>query len=87
MPRLSTGMQIMQLTKLTEHFLFGLASQKGYKLILKYQQERLKYNINDRINLRAEPTFRYGLLNTDSKTYEYTHLWTAGLNISFNYGL
>ncbi|MEO8584195.1 MAG: TetR/AcrR family transcriptional regulator [Flavitalea sp.] len=25
-----------------EHFLFGVASMKGYKLILKYQQERLK---------------------------------------------
>ena len=25
-----------------EHFLFGVASLKGYKLILKYQQERLK---------------------------------------------
>jgi AcrR family transcriptional regulator len=29
-------------TQLTEFFLFGLASQKGYKLILKYQQERIK---------------------------------------------
>jgi AcrR family transcriptional regulator len=29
------------------HFLFGLVSQKGYKLILKYQQERLKKNSND----------------------------------------
>jgi len=28
--------------QLTEHFLFGLASPKGYKLILKYQQERFK---------------------------------------------
>ncbi|MEI6123295.1 MAG: outer membrane beta-barrel protein [Bacteroidota bacterium] len=46
----------------------------------------LKYNINKRINLRAEPTFRYGLLNTDSKSYAFTHLWSAGLNISFNYG-
>lgn len=27
---------------LTEHFLFGLASAKGYKLISKYQQERIK---------------------------------------------
>lgn len=27
---------------LIEHFLFGVASLKGYKLILKYQQERLK---------------------------------------------
>ena len=25
-----------------EHFLFGVASAKGYKLIVKYQQERLK---------------------------------------------
>lgn len=31
-------------TQLTEHFLFGLASQKGHKLIMKYQQERLKKN-------------------------------------------
>ncbi|MFM2358502.1 MAG: hypothetical protein RLY16_495, partial [Bacteroidota bacterium] len=28
--------------QLTEHFLFGLASLKGHKLILKYKQERLK---------------------------------------------
>lgn len=27
---------------LTEHFLFGLASAKGHKLIIKYQQERIK---------------------------------------------
>lgn len=47
----------------------------------------LKYNINDKINLRAEPTFSYGLLNTDSKSYAFTHLWTTGLNLSFNYGL
>jgi hypothetical protein len=47
----------------------------------------LKYNINNRLNLRAEPTFRYGLRNTDSKSFVFTRLWTAGLNISFNYGL
>ncbi len=34
-------------TQLTEHFLFGLASQKGHKLILKYQQGRIKKNSND----------------------------------------
>ncbi len=28
--------------ELTYHFLFGLISQKGYKLTLKYQQERIK---------------------------------------------
>ena len=46
----------------------------------------IKYNVNSRINLRAEPTFRYGLINTDPKSYAFTHLWSAGLNISFNYG-
>ena len=35
-------------TKLTEHFLFGLASQKGHKIILKYQQERLNKSINEK---------------------------------------
>jgi AcrR family transcriptional regulator len=29
-------------TAIIEHFLFGVASLKGYKLITKYQQERLK---------------------------------------------
>jgi len=29
------------------NFLFGLVSQKGYKLILKYQQERIKKNNNE----------------------------------------
>jgi hypothetical protein len=47
----------------------------------------IKYNVNDRINLRVEPTFRYGLINTDDNSYKYTHLWNAGLNISLNYGL
>jgi len=35
-------------TRLTENYLFGLASQKGHKLILKYQQERLNKSINDK---------------------------------------
>lgn len=34
--------------ELTEHFLFGLASAKGHKLILKYQQERIKKNGNEK---------------------------------------
>jgi len=47
----------------------------------------LKYNINKRMNLRVEPTFRYSLFNIDSKSFAYTKLWTAGFNISFSYGL
>ena len=33
--------------ELTYHFLFGLISQKGYKLTIKYQQERLKKLLAD----------------------------------------
>ncbi len=47
----------------------------------------LKYNVNNRINLCAQPTFRYGILNPDSKSAEFMHLWSLGFNISFNYGL
>jgi len=38
-------------TQLAEHYLFGLATQKGHKLIVKYQQERLKKtNSNEKNN-------------------------------------
>lgn len=47
----------------------------------------LKYNITDRMSLRAEPTFRYSLLNIDDKSYAATHFWSAGLNIGFYIGL
>ena len=33
--------------ELTYHFLFGLISQKGYKITLKYQQERIKKLLAD----------------------------------------
>ncbi len=36
--------------ELTLHFLFGLVSQKGYKLILKYQQERINKHLEDATN-------------------------------------
>jgi hypothetical protein len=45
----------------------------------------LIYNISNKINLRAEPTFRYSFVKNsyDSPIDEY--LWSAGLNISGNY--
>jgi hypothetical protein len=33
--------------ELTMHFLYGLVSQKGYKLTLKYQEERNKKLLTD----------------------------------------
>lgn len=38
-------------TELTTHFLYGLATTKGYKLITKYQQDRInkKTNTNEKI--------------------------------------
>ena len=39
----ATKFNLAELHKvIIEHFLFGVSSLKGYKLILKYQQERLK---------------------------------------------
>jgi AcrR family transcriptional regulator len=41
----STRYNLAELHKvLIEHFLFGVASLKGYKLITKYQQERININ-------------------------------------------
>ncbi|MEI2748871.1 MAG: TetR/AcrR family transcriptional regulator [Ferruginibacter sp.] len=36
--------------ELTLHFLFGLVTQKGYKLAIKYQQERIKKHLEDATN-------------------------------------
>ena len=36
--------------ELTLHFLFGLVTQKGYKVALKYQQERIKKHLEDATN-------------------------------------
>ena len=44
------------------------------------------YKVNNRINLRAEPTFRYGLLKI-SDTPITAYLWSAGLNISCYYAI
>ncbi len=35
-------------TQLTEQFLYGLATLKGHKLISKYQQDRLKKQLNEK---------------------------------------
>ncbi len=47
----------------------------------------LKYNITDRMSLRAEPTFRYSVLNIDDKSYRATYFWSAGLNVGVYIGL
>ena len=40
-------------TQLTEHYLFGIASLKGHKLILKYQRDRnKKTNSNEKIMVK-----------------------------------
>ena len=44
------------------------------------------YKINERMNLRVEPIFRYGVMKIiDAPVTEY--LWNGGLNISYFYGL
>lgn len=43
----------------------------------------IKYNLSEIVSLRAEPTFRYSILNIDKKSYKATYLWSAGLNLGF----
>lgn len=46
----------------------------------------IDYKMNNRMNLRVEPTFRYGVLKlTDTPTTDY--LYSGGLNISYYIGL
>lgn len=46
----------------------------------------IDYKINRRMNLRVEPSFRYGVLKiSDTPVTEY--LYTGGLNISYYFGL
>lgn len=46
----------------------------------------IDYRINDKMSLRAEPTFRYGVLKIlDTPVTGY--LWNAGLNVSWYFGL
>lgn len=46
----------------------------------------IDYKINDRTNLRVEPTFRYGVLKIiDESLTEY--IYSGGLNIGYYYGL
>ena len=47
----------------------------------------LKFKLNKRMDLQLEPNFRYGLLNTDSKSFQTNHLWSAGLNLGYYIGL
>jgi AcrR family transcriptional regulator len=44
-PKNKFSMAVIQV-QLTELYLFGIATPKGYKLILKYQQERLKSTVD-----------------------------------------
>ena len=46
----------------------------------------IDYKINNRMNLRIEPTFRYGVLKIiDAPVTGY--LYSGGLNISYYFGL
>ncbi|HLP34104.1 MAG TPA: porin family protein [Bacteroidia bacterium] len=46
----------------------------------------IDYKINDRSNLRVEPTFRYGILKIIDESVA-AYLYSYGLNIGYYYGL
>ena len=46
----------------------------------------VNYFLNDKMSIRVEPTYRYGILKIiEARVTEY--LWNAGLNIGFYFGL
>jgi hypothetical protein len=46
----------------------------------------IDYNLNNKLHLFAEPTFRYGIIKTQD-TPVSENLWNAGLNLGFYYAL
>jgi hypothetical protein len=46
----------------------------------------IDYKINEKMNLRIEPTFRYGVIAISDDPITY-YLYNGGLNMSFYYGL
>ncbi|OFY65396.1 MAG: hypothetical protein A3H98_11255 [Bacteroidetes bacterium RIFCSPLOWO2_02_FULL_36_8] len=46
-----------------------------------------RYKINYRMNIKVEPTLRYGIPNIDNKSFMATYLWNVGLNIGYFVGL
>lgn len=46
----------------------------------------IDYKINDRMNLRVEPTFRFGVLK-HTNTPAYNYLYSGGINLAYYFGL
>jgi Outer membrane protein beta-barrel domain len=92
---ITTNILIMVMeTSILEYAYNNRRSEETYQSPYNYRKINLSpaislgmdYRINNNMYLRAEPTFRYGLLkNINTPVTE--HLWSAGLNMGFYYGL
>ena len=47
----------------------------------------IEYKITDKINIRAIPNFKYGLIKIYDDPYKSEHLWSAGIDIGIFYGI
>ncbi|MDR0810805.1 MAG: hypothetical protein LBN23_00790, partial [Paludibacter sp.] len=47
----------------------------------------VQYKINNNLNIRAIPTFRYGVIDIISNKYSSQYLWNLGLEFGVFYGL
>jgi len=47
----------------------------------------LLYKLNEKMNLRLEPTYHYGIFNIDDNSSKSVHLWNAGIGIAYCYKL
>jgi hypothetical protein len=45
----------------------------------------IQYQLSEKMNFRIEPTYQYGLLGLDDKSYKSIHLWSAGINVGYYY--
>ena len=91
---LTTNIFIKETSTSIQEFSNGDTKKQTSKTIFSYKRVDLSprvsigldYKINNRMNLKVEPTFRYGVLKIiDTPVTGY--LWNAGLNISYYFGL
>jgi hypothetical protein len=47
----------------------------------------LQYQLNEKMYLRIEPNYHYGIFGTDNDSFRTVHLWSAGINIGYYYKL
>lgn len=91
---LTTNIFIKETSASVLEYSDGKTDRKNYPTTFDYNKINISpiisvgidYKINNRMNLRIEPTFRYGVLKIIN-TPIIGYLWNGGLNIGYYFGL